>query len=183
MKIGTMEFIVIFLVVFFVLGPERTVLYARKLGKLLRTLKVYIGSITNDLRETVVEPLQELQEPLKDIAAPLEELTQVTQRSVNELNAATRELQKPIDWSKPTAPKATETKPDETALEFAELEMAEPELEEVQPESADDANQADPAPEAHVDADIEDAGDDESSPAENPSPAVEADAPAAALQT
>ncbi len=182
MKIGTMEFIVIFLVVFFVLGPERTVLYARKLGKLLRTLKVYIGSITNDLRETVVEPLQELQEPLKDIAAPLEELTQVTQKSINELNSATYELRKPIDLSKPAAPKATETKPEEeAALEFAELEEAEPELEEAVLDT--DVTESATEPEAHVDADIVDAGDVESSPAENPVPAVEADAPAAALQT
>ncbi len=150
MKIGTSEFIVIFLVIFFVLGPEKTILAARKLGKLLRTLKVYITSLTGDLRETVVEPLQEIQEPLKDITAPLNDLTNVVQQPINEFNAAVRDLEKPVTPATPAVQKADETKAED--LEFAELEMAEPETEAV-PEEAE------PEPEAHVDADKEDAGD------------------------
>lgn len=149
MKIGTMELIVIFLVVFFVLGPQKTVLYARKLGKWLRTLKVYLASLTGELRETIVEPLQEISDPLKDITKPLEELSQVAQKPLDELNAAVRDLERPTD-AKPATVKADETKPEEV-LEFAELEEAE-EL------TTQDAP-AEPTPEAHVDADLEDAGD------------------------
>ena len=162
-----MELIVIFLIVFFVLGPEKTILAARKLGKLLRTLKVYITSITGDLRETVVEPLQEIQEPLKDIAAPLSELTEAIEKPAQELNKTVRDLERaPV--SKPAA-KADETKADE--LEFAELDMAEAEPVETGP-----------GPEAHVDADKEDAGDVTMGSDEN-SRAPEIVAAAAGLKT
>lgn len=150
MKIGTMEFIVIFLVVFFVLGPEKTVLYARKLGKWLRVLKVYLVSLTGELRETIVEPLQEISEPLSDISKPLEELTKVAQQPLDTLNSAVRDLERPTDVPAKTPP-ADETKPEEV-LEFAELEEAEP-------ETAEDSPNAEPTLEAHVDADIEEAGD------------------------
>ena len=189
MKIGTWELIVIILIGIFVLGPERVVLYARKLGKLLRTLKVYITSITGDLRETVVEPLQEIQEPLREIAAPLNELTTAVQQPLNELTTAVQqplnEIQATVQQSKNemnaavndlnrslntatsvSSKKADETKPEEPELEFAELEDAEPELEEAAGECGENigdavntVQEAEPAPETHVDADIEDAGD------------------------
>lgn len=86
MKIGTLELIVILLIAFLVLGPERTVLYTRKLGKSLRTLKIYINSFTDDLKETVVEPLQEIQEPLNELKKPLEDAVRTVQQPVDELN-------------------------------------------------------------------------------------------------
>ena len=153
MKIGTMELIVIFLVIFFVLGPEKTVLYARKLGKWLRTLKVYIGSLTGELQETIVQPLQDIQEPLKDIAKPLEDLSSSLQQPVNELNSTLYALDH-TNTAPQTPPAADETNAPQE-LEFAEME--EPQAEPITGEN--DTPPTAPAPEAHVYADIEDAGD------------------------
>lgn len=86
MKIGTMELVVIFIVIYLVLDPERTLQYAKKAGKMLRSVKIYISSMTEDIKESVVETLQELKEPLRNLAEPLNELTKSVQKPVDELN-------------------------------------------------------------------------------------------------
>ncbi|MCD7862825.1 MAG: hypothetical protein LUG61_04790 [Lachnospiraceae bacterium] len=86
MKIGGLELIVVLVVLILVVGPERTIIYARKAGKWLRVLRVYLGSMTEELRETVVEPLQELQEPLREITQPFDELSKEVTGTVNEIS-------------------------------------------------------------------------------------------------
>ena len=151
-----MELIVIFLVVFFVLGPEKTVMYARKLGKWLRTFKVYIGSLTGELQETIVQPLQEIQEPLKDISKPLEDLSSSLQDPVNMFNSTLNTLDN-TGTETQAPPQADETKAEEV-LEFAEMESDDVQTESQENGPSDTPAPA-PAPEAHVYADIEDAGD------------------------
>ena len=151
MKLGTMEFLIILLVAFLVLGPERTLIYARKLGRFLRTAKVYISSLTDDLRETVVEPLQEIQKPLSDITAPITELTQAVSDPVKEINSALLGTDKP----RAKASTADETKAGEETLEFAELE-------------SDDVPEPVQAPENHAAADIDDAVDAQPPNADDP---------------
>ena len=113
MKIGMMELVVILLVAFFVLGPEKTVSYARKIGKWLKTLRIYVNSFTDDIRETVTEPLSEMAEPINDLAKPLIELvqalsevTKAVQDPVNELKTAVfqtqTELTAPLASKKPS---------------------------------------------------------------------------------
>ena len=84
MKIGMMELVVILLVAFFVLGPDKTVAYARKIGKGLRTLRIYVNSFTDDIRETVTEPLQDV---AKAVQQPVDELKTAVWKSKTELNA------------------------------------------------------------------------------------------------
>ena len=153
MKIGTMELLLIFLIIFFVLGPEKTVLAARKLGKFLRTVKVYISSITGDLKETVEEPLKDIaspitdltssiQQPVKDltnaIQQPMKEFADSVEKPMNELSAG---IEKPLNELNQTmsrvdvsisetaaAPKekpAVKAKPAEEAINLDELEIAE----------------------------------------------------------
>lgn len=86
MKIGGLELIVVLVILILVVGPERTIIYARKAGKWLRVLRVYLGSMTEELRETVVEPLQELQEPLREITQPFNELSKEVTGTVNEIS-------------------------------------------------------------------------------------------------
>ncbi|MCD7750445.1 MAG: hypothetical protein LUI10_01665 [Lachnospiraceae bacterium] len=86
MKIGGLELIVVLVILILVVGPERTIIYARKAGKWLRVLRVYLGSMTGELRETVVEPLQELQEPLREITQPFNELSKEVTGTVNEIS-------------------------------------------------------------------------------------------------
>lgn len=92
MKIGMMELVVILLVAFFVLGPEKTVAYSRKIGKALRTLRIYINSFTDDIRETVTEPLSELAEPVREAMEPIGDLTKP-------LQDVTKAVQQPVELS------------------------------------------------------------------------------------
>jgi Sec-independent protein translocase protein TatA len=124
MKMGTMELIVVLLVAFLVLGPEKTVLYTRKLGKSLRTLKIYMNSFTDDLKETVVEPLQEIQEPLNDLVKPLEDVTKSVQQPIDELNAnlAINEAKLKAKPSLSSKPKTeNQQKTTEEVIEVAEI--------------------------------------------------------------
>lgn len=91
MKIGTMELVVILLVAFLVLGPDQTLAYARKIGKGLRTLRVYMNSFTEDIRENVTEPLNELTEPLAEIAKPLEDVAKTVQEPLRELDMTVKQ--------------------------------------------------------------------------------------------
>lgn len=136
MKIGTMELLVILLVAFLVLGPDKTAMYTKKLGKGLRTLRIYMNSFTEDITETVTEPLQELQKPLEELKKPLEDLQKPLEESIDTVRAPIDELRsdirmndaklrKPIDLkSKPKA----EKKASEPAAEVEEaIPVAEPE--------------------------------------------------------
>ncbi len=81
-----MELILILVLIVLVIGPERTVSLARKAGRWLRVLRVYIGSMTEELRETVVEPLEEMQEPLREIAEPFNEISREVTETVNDIS-------------------------------------------------------------------------------------------------
>ena len=59
MKIGAMELIVIFIVALLVIGPDKLPSYARKFGNALKEFKKASSDITQDIRESVVEPLEE----------------------------------------------------------------------------------------------------------------------------
>lgn len=119
MKIGTLELVVILLVAFFVLGPDQTLKYTRKIGKGLRTLKVYMNSFTEDIRENVTEPLNELTEPLAEITKPLEDMTKSVQDPLRELDMTVKQSE--IKLNSTTTAKL---KPAEPAVE--ELEEAIP---------------------------------------------------------
>ncbi len=99
MGIGGTELLIILVAMLVVLGPERTTLYARKIGKWLRILKVYLSSLTEELRETVVEPLQEMQEPLKEITKPFEDLTKELNDSVDDISKPFEDVSKDVNKS------------------------------------------------------------------------------------
>lgn len=114
MKIGAMELFVIIVVLILVLGPQKTVQYAYKLGKWLRVMKVYVGSLMGDIQETVIDPLQE---PIKEITEPLQELQDAIQAPVKEFNDAVWELKR-------DAPVKEAPQQEEEPLEFAEPDEA-----------------------------------------------------------
>ena len=96
MKIGTMELVVILLVAFFVLGPEKTADYMKKVGKALRTLSIYMNSFTEDITESVTEPLQELQKPLEELKKPFEEMQKPLEETVNLVRQPMDELEQSL---------------------------------------------------------------------------------------
>ena len=93
MKIGTMELVVILLVAFLVLGPDQTAIYTKKLGKALKTLRIYMNSFTEEITETVAEPLRDLREPLEELKKPFEELQKPLEDSVSAVQKPFNELE------------------------------------------------------------------------------------------
>ena len=69
MKIGLTELLVIFIVALVVLGPDKLPEYAKKLGEALNSFKKASNEATKDIRESIIEPLEEAQKPLKEQAA------------------------------------------------------------------------------------------------------------------
>ena len=74
MKIGVMELVVIFIVALLVIGPDKLPLYAKKLGNAMREFRKASADVTKEIRESVVEPLEEAQKPLREAIEPIEEL-------------------------------------------------------------------------------------------------------------
>ncbi len=74
MKIGAMELIVIFIVILVVIGPDKLPQYARKFGSAMREFRKASADVTEEFRETVIDPLEEAQAPLREAMEPLEEL-------------------------------------------------------------------------------------------------------------
>ena len=63
MKIGFTELILVAIVAFVVIGPDKLPEYARKLGKMLRELKKYTGAASEEIQKNVVEPLKSPRRP------------------------------------------------------------------------------------------------------------------------
>ncbi len=68
MKIGVMELIVIFIVALLVIGPDKLPSYAKKLGGALREFRKASADVTKEIRENVVDPLDEASKPLRELS-------------------------------------------------------------------------------------------------------------------
>lgn len=127
MKIGTMELLVILLIAFLVLGPDRTATYTKKFGKGLRTLRIYMNSFTEDITETVTEPLRDLQQPLEELKKPLEELQKPLEESLQAVRAPMDELEQAVHMNdaKLKAPLDLKEEPEKEAKQSADSEEPE----------------------------------------------------------
>lgn len=74
MKIGALELLVVFIVALLVIGPDKLPLYAKKLGAALRDFRKASQEVTQEFRESVIDPLEEAQKPLREAMEPLEEM-------------------------------------------------------------------------------------------------------------
>jgi sec-independent protein translocase protein TatB len=65
--IGMNELIIIFLLAAIVLGPERLARVAREAGKLIRNLKAYFSSLTDELKSEldVLDEIKKVRDDLK----------------------------------------------------------------------------------------------------------------------
>ncbi|NTW71482.1 MAG: twin-arginine translocase subunit TatB [Eubacteriaceae bacterium] len=95
MRIGTSELLLILVVALFVLGPEKLPVYAKKLGKALTTLKSYTGKLTEEINESIIEPLEEVKKPLKDMAEPLTNISKEVSQPMEDLKNSIRGIGKP----------------------------------------------------------------------------------------
>lgn len=67
--IGGMELLLVALLAVFVLGPERLAVTARKAGKIIREIKAYFSSLTDELKVEL-----DMLEDIKDVKNDLDEL-------------------------------------------------------------------------------------------------------------
>ena len=85
MKIGITEIIVICVIALVVLGPEKLPIYAKKLGASLKEVKKVTGDLSKDIRENIVEPLDEASAPLKEAIEPIVSLKEDVNKSIDDV--------------------------------------------------------------------------------------------------
>ena len=121
MKIGVSELIVVLIVALLVLGPDKLPRYARKLGAALAEFRKASDAATKEIRENVVEPLEEAQRPLREAMEPVEELDRGVKGNMKEVKTSLEQIgkasapeEKPVAAaevapSEPVAPATPET--------------------------------------------------------------------------
>lgn len=94
MKIGITELIVIFVVALLVIGPDKLPAYAQKLGQAMSQFRKYSAEVTQEIKTSVVEPLEEAQKPLREAVQPLEELDRAVRTDVKDLQTSFADIGK-----------------------------------------------------------------------------------------
>ncbi|MCD8369435.1 MAG: twin-arginine translocase TatA/TatE family subunit [Clostridiales bacterium] len=95
MRIGFTELIIVFIVALFVIGPDQLPEFARKLGEGFAAFRKYSNEATKDIKESIVEPLEEAQRPLREAMAPVEELRQEVEDNIKEVKSSITGIGKP----------------------------------------------------------------------------------------
>ncbi len=108
MKIGIQELLVVFIVALIVVGPDKLPYYAKKLGQAFGQFRKYTEEATKDIRESVVEPLNEAQKPLREAMAPVTELEKDVRKNVNEIKQSIADIGKPTKDANETAAETPE---------------------------------------------------------------------------
>ena len=103
MKIGFLELVVVFVVALLVIGPDKLPSFAQKLGKALQEFRKASADVTKDVRENVIEPLEEAQRPIREAMEPLEELNREIRGDIKDMEKGLKNIGKP-------APKKPEEK-------------------------------------------------------------------------
>ncbi len=121
MKIGALELILIFIVALLVIGPDKLPQYARKFGAAMREFRKASQGVTQELRKSVIDPLEEAQKPLREAMEPLEDISKGLK---TDLNAVEKDLKnigkaKPQE-TKPAAPAEEKPAPAEAAAPAAD---------------------------------------------------------------
>jgi len=94
MKISFMEIVVICLVALVVLGPDKLPIYAQKLGVALKELKKATSSVTDEIKENVVAPLDEAVKPLKEAIEPITEIENEVKNSLKDVTKSINDIGK-----------------------------------------------------------------------------------------
>ena len=85
MRIGVGELVLVLVVALLVLGPDKLPRYARKLGAALAEFRKASDEATREIRQNVVEPLEEAQKPLREAMEPLEEIDRAVKGNLKEV--------------------------------------------------------------------------------------------------
>ena len=124
MKIGFLELVVVFIVALLVIGPDKLPSFAQKLGKALQEFRKASADVTKDVRENVIEPLEEAQRPIREALEPLEELNREVRKDLKDVENGIKNIGKPA----PKKPEKAEESEPEAAFkpEQAGEDAAEP---------------------------------------------------------
>ena len=95
MKIGFLELVVVFVVALLAIGPDKLPSYARKLGVALREFRKATADVTKDVRENVIEPLEEAQRPIREAMEPLTELDREVRQDIRSIEKDFKNIGKP----------------------------------------------------------------------------------------
>lgn len=78
MKISLVELLVVFLVAFVFIGPDKMPEYTRKGLQLLKKFRSYTSKLTEEMNGAIADPLQEAVSPITELAdeikKPLEDV-------------------------------------------------------------------------------------------------------------
>ena len=116
MKIGFSEIVIIFIVALIVIGPEKLPEYARKLGEALRQFRNVSSDLTKDIKETVIEPLEEAQKPIREALQPMTDAADDIKKNITEVKTSVNNIGK-------TAPKKAEAVKSEKSTDSNETEV------------------------------------------------------------
>ena len=95
MKIGFLELIIVFAVALLAIGPDKLPSFARKLGVALREFRKATADMSKDVRENVIEPLEEAQRPIREAIEPITELDREVRRDIQGIQKDFKNIGKP----------------------------------------------------------------------------------------
>lgn len=124
MKIGMQELLIVFIVALIVVGPDKLPIYARKFGEALREFRKFSSDATKDIRESIVEPLEEAQRPLREALEPITELEKEVRGDVKGIQKSFSDIGKPAKKEKEPAADSPKESRESDGLETAETDMA-----------------------------------------------------------
>lgn len=122
MRVSTSELLVVFIVALLVLGPEKVPKYAKKAGKLLSSVKVYADKLTDDINESIVEPLEEVQKPLKDAVKPLTKISDDINKPLKDIEKSVNDIGKAKKKEEVSSASIEEVSKSESAAEESSKE-------------------------------------------------------------
>lgn len=95
MKVSIQELLVVFIVALVIIGPDKLPMYAKKLGMALAQFRKFSADATKDIKESIVEPLEEAQRPLREAIEPITELEESVKSNVKEIQQSFADIGKP----------------------------------------------------------------------------------------
>ena len=115
MRIGVTELLLVLIVALLVLGPDKLPRYARKLGQALAEIRKASDDVTREIRENVVEPLEEAQRPLREAVEPVEELDRTVRENIRDVKNSFEQIGKDSPRKTSAPESAANVSPDAAA--------------------------------------------------------------------
>ena len=150
MKIGMMELVVVFIVALLVIGPDKLPEYAKKLGKALKEFRKVSESVTSEIREDIIDPLNDATAPVREAFEPITDLSKDIKSDIDGIKKDFTDITKPKPVKKEDKAKeeSAEEKAEEAAEETAEEEATEEAAEETTEETTEEVEEAEETTEA-----------------------------------